>query len=199
MQKSNFILKSVFPALLILFLFDACNNSSTGETSDLSKYTIVSIPGSDLQKATFSNKDGFILEQGYVLDGMKEGQWSYYGTSGEVLLKIENYHQGLLFGHVLELNPRFELTKRALHVSGKQDGYFAEYKRSRKKKEGYYNKGVRHGRQTQYHDYSDKILSEADYQEGKQHGIYKYYDDKGNVTLDYLYENGEKVSGGISK
>jgi antitoxin component YwqK of YwqJK toxin-antitoxin module len=42
-----------------------------------------------------------------------------------------------------------------------------------------------------------KIQEEVEYSRGVQDGIYRFYDDQGNMTLDYLYKNGEKVSGGI--
>lgn len=199
MQKRKYPALHILLGFILIFLMIACDNSSTSKKEDLSKYTLESIAGSDLQKAIFTDKDGIVLEEGYVLNGKKEGQWSYYTKDGEALIKVENYHDGLLFGHVLELNPRFELTKRSHYSMDQPEGYYAEYKRSRKKKEGFYKDGQRHGRQTQYHDFSDKILSEADFKDGKQHGIYRYYDDQGRVTLDYQYENGEKVSGGISK
>ena len=184
--------------LLPLALFMAsCQSNSSGSKADLSKYDLSSIPGTNLKKAVFLDKDNEVIEEGYVLDGMKEGQWSYYNTSGEILLRLENYHKGKLFGHALTINARYEMEGRTHYFNGLQDGYHAEYKRNRKKIEAYYKNGKRHGRLTQYHDYSDKILSESDYLDGKQHGIYKYYDKSGNVTLDYEYKNGEKVRGGI--
>jgi len=44
---------------------------------------------------------------------------------------------------------------------------------------------------------SNKIKLEAQYKEGKQHGSYKYYDEDGNIMMEYEYANGEKVSGGM--
>ncbi len=195
---TNFINMKYFTLLFtVTMILTSCQENANDSVADLSKYQLQNIPGTDLKKAIFLDKDNEIVEEGYVLNGLKEGQWSHYNVSGEILLKLENYHKGKLIGHQLKLNARYEMESRTQFLNGLQQGYHAEFKRNRKKVEAYYKNGKRHGRMTQYHDYSDKILSEADYMDGKQHGIYKYYDKSGNVTLDYEYKNGEKVRGGI--
>lgn len=182
--------------LLLSGLLVSCGQG-TEVSSDLSRYELTSINGSSHQKATLTTKDGEILEEGFVENGVKDGQWIYYNPQNESIKKIENYLEGKLNGVVLEFSTLHETTSRTHYVAGQKDGYHAQYKRGRMKLEGYYKDGQLHGRMTKYHDYSSKILSETDYKYGKQHGIYRYYDPEGNITLDYLYENGEKVRGGI--
>ena len=48
-----------------------------------------------------------------------------------------------------------------------------------------------------YDDRTFKLKQEVEYKDGKQDGFFRYYDEEGNVTLEYQYKNGEKVSGGI--
>ncbi len=38
---------------------------------------------------------------------------------------------------------------------------------------------------------------EAEYVDGFQHGMYRFYGEDGDVQLEYEYKNGEKVTGGI--
>jgi len=40
---------------------------------------------------------------------------------------------------------------------------------------------------------------EAEYKNGKQDGMYKYYDEDGKVVMEYVYKDGEKVSGGMKE
>ena len=42
-------------------------------------------------------------------------------------------------------------------------------------------------------DYKKK----CSFKNGKQHGKLQFFDEAGNVTLEYMYDNGEKISGGI--
>ena len=41
------------------------------------------------------------------------------------------------------------------------------------------------------------MQKEIGFKNDVQHGIYKYYDKDGIVIMEYEYDNGKKVSGGI--
>ena len=47
--------------------------------------------------------------------------------------------------------------------------------------------------------YNDRgnLQRRGNFKNGKQHGLLQYFDEEGNVTLEYEYKNGEKVGGGI--
>ena len=42
-----------------------------------------------------------------------------------------------------------------------------------------------------------KLKQEVEYKNGLQDGYFRYYDEEGNVTLEYEYKEGEKIKGGI--
>lgn len=174
-----------------------CEKKEPVAAVEWSRYELSPVNGSQHLKAVMKNSDNEILEEGYVLNDLKEGQWIYYSPKGEYITKIENFISGKKFGVVLEFNDRHEMTTRSHHDQGVREGYTVNYHRGRPKMDAYYQNGQLHGRMTKYHDYSSKILSETDYKHGKQDGIYRYYDTDGNVTLDYLYKDGEKVRGGM--
>jgi antitoxin component YwqK of YwqJK toxin-antitoxin module len=48
----------------------------------------------------------------------------------------------------------------------------------------------------EYHR-TGNVKKEVHYKNGLQHGLFRYYDPDGNLTLEYEYRDGEKVSGGI--
>jgi antitoxin component YwqK of YwqJK toxin-antitoxin module len=190
-------MKYALSLIFILFAFIYGCQKQAPVSADLSQYEISNISGIDLQRAVLNNSDNQTIESGYIKNNTKEGQWIYYDTKGERIMKTENYVHGKLQGITLEFNERFELIKRTNYDNGQPNGYFATYNRSRVKSEGYYKAGKYHGRYTKYYDYSDQIQAETDYQNGLQHGIYRFYDKQGNMTLDYEYKDGEKVKGGM--
>ena len=48
-----------------------------------------------------------------------------------------------------------------------------------------------------YENSNGAIQIETVYKNGKQDGIYRYYDKEGNTVMEYEYKDGEKVAGGI--
>ncbi len=50
-----------------------------------------------------------------------------------------------------------------------------------------------------FDDRTWKVKQEVEYKNGVQDGFFRYYDENGTVTLEYVYKNGEKVSGGMTK
>ncbi|MDX1684641.1 MAG: hypothetical protein R3275_05345 [Saprospiraceae bacterium] len=190
---SEKILTVGFTLLMLL----SCGQNETTVKGDWSKYEIESVPHSDHKKAMLKNTSGEIIQEGFIKNGVRDGQWTYYNPQQNYITKVEHYINGRLNGVALELNRRHELETRSHYKGGQRHGYYVKYHRSRPKTEAYYKDGQLHGRMTKYHDYSDQIMSEAEYRNGQQHGIYRYYDEQGNITLDYLYENGKKVRGGI--
>lgn len=198
-MKINYNMK--YPILLVILALSTLVGCQSGDDAskhqDMSQYEISNVEGMKHQSAVLKSKDNEILEKGSILNGLKDGQWLFFNTKGDYVHRVENYVNGKLHGSAFEINDRNEVTKREEFVNGQRNGYYAEYNRARKTMEAYYVNGQLHGRMTKYHNYSDKILSEADYKNGKQHGIFKYYDPEGNVTLEYEYENGKKLRGGM--
>ena len=77
------------------------------------------------------------------------------------------------------------------------DGLAMTYKFSRPVTEANYNMGQLDGISRTYNELNGKLQTETEYKDGKQHGMHKVYNEEGQVVMEYVYENGEKVSGGI--
>ena len=185
---------TLFSALFILIL-SSCSDS--GVTESMDKYELTDV-GNGIKKAQLKNADGKVLEEGYLVNGVRQGSWIKLNPKHGYISSLQSYVNGQLYGTSLILNERLMISDRSTYAAGQLNGIKATYKHSKPQTESHYKNGLLHGRALKFHNSSKrKILSETDFVNGKQHGIYRYYDDKGNLTLDYKYENGEKISGGM--
>ena len=50
-----------------------------------------------------------------------------------------------------------------------------------------------------YFDNKDIIQQEVNYKDDAIDGIFRYYNEEGQVVLEYEYKNGEKIGGGEIK
>ncbi len=77
------------------------------------------------------------------------------------------------------------------------DGISATYKFGKPVTEIPYTMGQIDGTYKEYQN--NKLHKEIQYSKGKKNGTMKYFDEEGNVTVEYVYKNDEKVSGGMVK
>jgi len=184
------------PLYLISLLILLLSCSGNVNTEEMKKYELQKVDNLT-QKAQLRDGEGNLIEEGYYYKGKRHGTWLKLNPNTGNITALRNYYDGQLQG-ISMIYDRLQITERAHYLDGKLDGYFAQYKNGRIRLESNYKEGKLHGRVTKYYSRGrSKILSEADYRNGVQHGIYRYYDDQGNITLDYTYENGQKVTGGI--
>lgn len=183
-----------FWGILLLLALNSCErpvaNSPEMENYDLSK-----LETEGLILAELRNIDNQVIEQGYFLNGEKHGTWVKYSPDAKRVEEMTGYIQGQVEGMTIKLNKTGQLSERAFYKQNKLDGLYQKYEYGKLKMEAHYNKGVLDGRVTKYINFSNKVLSEADYKNGQLHGIFRHYDDEGNVTLEYEYADGEKISG----
>lgn len=199
-NPSTLLSAPFFPIILILVLaLTGCATKDpvpeAGE-GDLAGFELTAIPGSAIQHAVRKDANGQFVFEGYVLDNKRTGEWLEYSPEGDILM-IENYVDGLKEGVSLKLTPRGQIEIRARYHRGLLHGPWKQYKFGKLIEERNYAGGDLDGVVKTYDDHTWKLRQEVQYQHGKQHGYFRYYDDAGNVTLEYQYKNGEKVSGGI--
>ena len=196
----NFIVLFGFAILIA-----SCGNGGTSSTSvkgatiDLTGFEIQDIPSSSYQKVTKRSSDGVLLEQGMLLNGKRNGMWVKFHPDNEAPQSIVNYVDDVPNGSYFSFNTRGQLEEMRGYINNEFDGKWATYKFGRTMEEADYQAGKFHATYRSYFANSDKIQKELQYKEGKMHGDYKFFNEEGQVTLQYKYNNDKKVSGGIVK
>lgn len=169
---------------------------SGGAVDDISALVKEDIPGTNVQYARQLNPQGQVQIEGFIENGKKTGQWIEYTPEGDILL-INHYVNGLLEGTVLRMTYRNQVDLRINYKQGKMDGQYTAYKFGKLVEERFYKNGKLEGTAKTYDDRTFNLKQEVQYKDGLQDGYFRYYDESGNVTLEYQYKNGEKISGGI--
>jgi len=199
-------------ALQFLFIFSlfslflACNSGSStaapvvAEQGDFTGFEMVNVPGSEVQKATKKDPNGKVTEEGFVKNGQKHGQWIKYGnTDNNLPTEIANFVNGIYSGSLIQFNKRGQIDKVTNYLNNQLDGRYGQYKFGRTVETVNYVNGQMNGVYQKYFDNKDDIQQEITYKNGKMDGFYRYYNEAGEVVLEYEYNNGEKISGGEVK
>lgn len=191
-------MRPVLFAILITAMISCGGSTNSGGTGNLEGYTVESISGTNVSKATKKNAGGQLIEQGFISGGKRNGTWiSYY--DGEHVGKIKtiaSYSDGLLTGPYLELSNRGQIETEVNYANNQYNGRYAKYKFGRAQQESFYKDNQLDG---PYREYSSngKLQKEINYKGGIQHGMMRYFNEKGQTTVQYEYKNGEKVGGGM--
>jgi len=202
-MKHFSIIKLLFIGLFASVLL-ACNNEPTAPkpvagTADFAGFEMVAIPSATVQKAVKKNADGKILEMGMVENGQKHGQWVTYNTANDLPQSITNYVNGLKSGVMIEFNKRGQIEKMTNFVNDIMDGMYAQYKFGRIVETLNYTNGKKDGIYKKYFNNQDNLQQEVSYTKDSLDGPYRYYNEAGEVVLEYEYDNGKKISGGEVK
>ncbi len=181
--------------LIGISLFNGCQQHSSSGKGDFKGFemTDTGIPG--YQQATRKDNKGNVMETGYVLHGKKTGEWNVY--RGRNIVSVKHYIDGKLFGPALTINDRNQVMKMEHYKNDVLDGLTAEYKFSRPINELHYTKGKLDGTARYYFVNSGKLQKLIDYKNGIIDGTFKQYNEDGELILEYKYDNGKKVSGGV--
>jgi len=186
-------MKNLLFIFTVLALFSC--QSNTPVPSNLAGYDSITIPGSESVKVVKQGDDGKVVETGYILNGNKHGIWTTYSPENKIKT-IANYIDGKKNGTYLELSSRGQIELLITYTNDEYDGPYGKYKFGRATEDMVYVKGQLDGEFKTYFN-NGKIQKLVTFKNGKQDGPLKYYDEEGNVTLEYMYKNGNKVSGGI--
>ncbi len=142
--------------------------------------------------------DGRLVESGYTVNGKKNGSWMTFHEDNGRIQTLTTWVDGQLNGPTLTFNNRGQIEAKSEYKAGIYDGHVASYKFGRIEKSTPYVKGKIEGTYEEYNQ-KGKLLKQIEFKDGVQDGSLKYFDDEGNITLEYIYKNGEKVSGGMVK
>ena len=207
-MKSMFIILLTKKALLLLavtFLFFtySCKPSTEGAvataneaTDDISGLIREKIAGTTIEYAKQLNANGMVEIEGYLNGNQKTGQWIKYNPDGDIVL-INNYVNGLLEGVVMSMSFRNQVDLKTTYKQGKLHGPYTAYKFGKVIEQRNYVDGKLEGITKVYDQKTFKVKQETQFKNGLQDGYLRYYDENGNVVLEYEYKNGEKLSGGI--
>ncbi|MEM6966175.1 MAG: hypothetical protein AAF573_15530 [Bacteroidota bacterium] len=188
--------------ILATFLFFSCggdqaaSSSSGAKSANLTGYSIVDFPNSNMQKAMRTDAAGKIVEEGEVLDGKKTGTWiTYHDGENIIVSTITNYVNGMRNGLWMRVGKNNRVEAYGYYANDVKDGKWVTYNFSRREKEEEYRNGKLHGiSRTFYKTGKDgQIKEELEYKDGVQDGIYRYYLEDGSISLDYVYKNGEVI------
>ena len=192
MKHSHLYVFGIVTCILALF---GCNKSAPASSANFSGYEIVAIDGSDFQKALKKDGGGTVVEEGYIYKDKLNGLWLTYHPDGRVNT-MQHYIDGKLNGLSVTLDNRGQIIDKAYFTANQYDGIKATYRFGRKQEVIPYSMGIINGRVNKYYT-NGKVMEENDFVNGEQHGFYRHFNDEGIMDLEYVYKNGEKVSGGI--
>jgi len=200
---NNLIMRTLlFACLSFAFLCTtSCgsgNQSAKAGNIDLSSYQTENIAGNGIRAKKMTG-DGTLVEEGYVANGSKNGSWITYSPEGRINT-MTTYVNGEQSGPHLEFSQRSQIVLKAYYNGGVLDGPYATFKNGRYLTQANYKNGNLDGEYKEYFPggrESGKLQKLVEFKNGVQDGKLEYYDPDGNVTLKYLYKNGEKVEGGV--
>ena len=184
-------------ALSFLVLLQSCTSSGvSGPKVDLKGYQTESI-GGGAQFAEFYDSNNWPLAKGHVIQQVQNGAWTNYHPNSRKINKVTNYINGQRNGLELTLNERGQVTEMKNYRNGELHGVVATYRNGRPVTETTYAEGKVNGPFAVYNESNGKIQRSGTYKDGQFDGELYYYGPNEQVTLKYLYKDGEKVSGGI--
>jgi antitoxin component YwqK of YwqJK toxin-antitoxin module len=183
----------------LLFIFSCNNNtSSTNNTVasiDIDEYDFETIKGTDIEKALKFDKNGNTLAEGFVKNGIKEGEWVEYNVDKGVVSSITSYINGKLNGYYFEFDNRGYLVTQAGFKNDDLHGKLIKLKYGKPTETTDYKNGKLDGKKITYHR-NGKIQEETEYKDGIIDGMKKFYNDKEELIMEYSYKNGKQVGGG---
>ncbi len=184
---------------LLFFLFTACLMScaggATGPKFDLKGYATENI-GSGAQLAVFKDANGWALAKGTLQNGVRTGTWMSYYQNSNKIKTLTSYINGAKNGVHINLNDRGQIESLTEYKNDQLHGLSAKYTFGRPTEETNYKNGKIDGTFAVY-DSQGKLQRKGELTNGQYHGKLQYFDDAGNLVMEYEYENGEKISGGI--
>jgi len=147
--------------------------------------------GSGLVKVTIYGSDQGILEQGYYLNGYREGVYTKFHATGYVNITT-GYVRGKKEGQSVVADDRGQIQELFTYHKDLLHGTYIKYNRSQLKEKKNYLKGKVEGTVELYYP-NGKIMERSNYANGTRDGISQWFDQAGNLSIEYTYNNGELV------
>ncbi|MCB0516389.1 MAG: hypothetical protein R2798_02965 [Chitinophagales bacterium] len=208
MKKLSFIL------LTSILFFTACKQQSTPEERTVAEeqtapderkvltpkettkgggWTKTPLEGQDgWEKAVSKDQMDKLVEEGYLYNGEREGQWITFHVRNGLPATVTNYHAGKKQGVSLQLSDMGNLDVMMNFTNDALDGNRIVYKHSRIKEESFFVDGKLEGDRRIYYD-DGKLMEEGTFKNGEREGVSKWYNQAGEVTIETKYRNGKAV------
>lgn len=182
---------------LLILMSTGCSNNS-GSSVNLEGFDTEVVNGTNVTKAVKTDEAGNLVEAGFISGGKRNGMWMtyYVGNNAGKVKTLASYSDGILNGPYYELSNRGQIEKEVNYANNKYEGKFLVYKYGRIIQEADYTDNKLNGSFKEYFN-GGGLQKEITYKNGKQDGVMRYYNENGDVTVEYQYKNGEKVSGGM--
>ncbi len=182
--------------LLVLALAIACTNrdNTAGAYADLPA-SAVKEPyddGTGVVRVSVYDANNTILEQGDYVNGLRQGVYTVYHPNGYIE-STTAYLNGKKEGLYMLLDNRGQLLESGNYHDGLLEGKYTVYNRSRLKETRHYRQGKLHGAREKFYANGTTVMERTNYVDGLLDGVARWYDQQGNLTIEYVYKNGELV------
>lgn len=181
--------------LILLLFFNSACKQDTPITAELTGYSLEDL-GNGAQLAVLPSESNGFITNGTLINKSKTGAWITYHSDGKSIKTISNYIRGKKSGVELVLNERGQIEHLKGYKNDVLHGYQAKYRFGQPLEETSYRNGSLDGPFAIY-DEQGNIQRKGSYKAAKPHGILQYFNESGQVIMQYEYQNGEKISGGI--
>lgn len=142
-------------------------------------------------KVSVEDANGNTIAFGIYVNGVREGSWTELHPNGHVK-NVTGYVNGAKEGQSVEIDNKGQLLEKFTYHNGKLGGSYTKYNRSRIKETKEYKNGLLEGKVEIFYD-NAKVMEESYYKNGKRDGIAKWYDQEGNLSIEYTYVEGEWI------
>jgi len=196
-------MKNVF-YLLIVFTIFSCGGGGTSApapakagSGSLEGYSLEAYPSGGAERAYKQDDKGIKFEEGAAYNGIRQGTWLTFhtGRNAGIIKTSSSYANGVLNGPYLEFDNVGRMEKLAYYGDGVLHGRSTKYRFGKPLEEADYKNGQLDGIFRTY--YNNAVLQqESNYSGGQKNGTATYYNEDGNIIMEYEYKNNEIVSGG---
>lgn len=199
-------MKKLFMFIVIAMVFQACGGSSTGSdgTSTTPAVGAVNLEGMELvdlpggyQNVVRKGEGGKLLEQGVLQNGKRNGIWIVYHANKPMPQSVANFVDDQYSGPYMQYSIGGQVELICSYKANLLDGDFTKFKSGRITEQGSYKNGQYHGIYTKFYPNKDIPQQISNYDNGQLHGIAKYFNEAGDLIMEYEYNHGEKLRGGI--
>ncbi len=181
--------------IMAIFLI-ACGDSnslvSAGDSQIPGGATLQDYPGvPGLQKAVLKSGD-ITIGEGDFLNGKYHGTWTSFGSDGR-LQSITSYYKGKKQGVQLVFDNTGYVQIKASYFDDQLNGEYLVYSRRTIIERRHYSGDQPNGLQERFYANGVK-MEEKNMVNGKIDGTARWFDEQGNLTIEYEYEMGELVN-----
>lgn len=140
---------------------------------------------------SMSDNTGKNVLTGIYINGKREGSWVEYYTNG-LIKSVTTYVGGLKEGLFAEFSETGQTIRRCLYHLDQREGEYREFNYSTIKEERFYKAGKLEGAVKIYYP-DGKIMEEGVYLNGLRDGVSRWYDQQGNISIEYEYKDGQLI------